>query len=262
MIKILNEGRGLSFHDWIDVYLQVPEECVIGNYEKDLGWANEPECNLVKPYESYWMRWLQSYRGKLTHTSVNWHREVEPPKIPQVIKEARGIGAWWNPKYIIICDSVSSTSRLGQKCKWGGKPEEVEYGHPYWNDIPRFRRLRPFMENKRQLKFFFQLFSSCPSITPENSYITSFQKLWTPSERHSRDLIHSELTSLLVDNSSSKIICLGNEVYGKVIKSFTGQFYNKDILSLDWPQFYSTWHGHGWRSYREKFCRLICGERG
>ena len=248
MIKIVNEGRGLSFHDWIDVYLQVPEECVIGRYEKDLGWRNEPQTNLIPPYESYWMQWLQSYRGKWSNTQEPGVSGIETQKIPEVVKDGRGIGAWWNPRFIIICDSVSSTSRLGQKCKWGGKPEEVEYGHPYWNDIPRFRRLRPFMENKRQLKFFFQLFSSCPSVTPENSYITAYNKLWCPSEKHSLDLFNCEVLPLL--RPDTKIIILASEK----------EIGIKGMLNLEWPQFYSTWHGHGWRSYREKFCRMICGK--
>lgn len=254
MITIVNEGRGLTFHDWIDVYLKIPSDCIIGDFQKDLGYSvQDPGVFGIKVvnHESFWMGWLQTYRGKIEESVVIGNPpRIKSKEIPQVIKDARGIGAWWNPQYIIICDSVSSTSRLGERAAYGLKgqvEQELEYGHPYWNDVPRFARLRPFMESKRQLKFFYNLFSSCPKITHENSYVTSFNKHWATSKSHSTDLFYSEMNTL-VKNYNSKVITLGTfDLYS-----------NFDHWVLENPTFYGTWHGHGWRNYREKFCRLIC----
>ena len=52
MIKILNEGRGLTFIDWIDVYLTVPDDCEIGNYYLDG----------LLDYEEHWLSYLELFR--------------------------------------------------------------------------------------------------------------------------------------------------------------------------------------------------------
>lgn len=247
MIKILNEPRGLSFHDWIDVYLSLPNEVIIGNHEKDLGETTE--------HESYWLKWLMTTKGEV---SLNWKtsievtsgwKEIETKEIPQVVKEGRGIGAWWNPEYIIVTENISATTKLGKvNNAWAN--EEESWGHPYWDSLPRYKRLRPFMENARQLKFFFHLFSSCPSISPSNSYITSFKKPWRQSRSHSFDLFSSEMSSL--NDTVKTVILLGLDISVKFK-------HCEKRIELLWPEFYGTWHGVGWKRYREKFCQLICG---
>ena len=114
-----------------------------------------------------------------------------------------------------------------------------------WRDLPAYKRLRPFLQNKKSMKFFYQLSLSCGKIHPENTYLTSYHKPWAIDAIQERDIFYSEMHEV-IRNGNQKIMTLGFDIP------------NLKYEKLDNPVFYSEWRGHDWQRYRDKFCRIIC----
>ena len=113
---------------------------------------------------------------------VKWLTKLN--KAPQIIKDARGIGAWDNPEVVIVVPEIQSHIK-------------TEYGHAYWWELGSYRRLRPLMESRKSLRFLSVLFTFVKRPNPwEWCYITPFKKSWAQDVHTSNDIFRSEIASL------------------------------------------------------------------
>lgn len=237
MIRIANHGCGLTFEDWIDALLQVPEGSEVGN----------PFLDIDDQHKEYWLRYLIAYRQQ--------PKDMGP--ITHVIKESRGIGAWYNPEYVVVTEKLAIPMRLG------GKDHGSAQGHPYWDVLPRYQRLRPFMESKKALKFFFLL----PGLSPHNTWVTVREKVWTPSWRHSFDLFLSELKELDRENKVKKIILLGDSFGLEGMCPATAEIgvippirnTVSKVINVAYPTFCTTTHTWEWEEFRARFALALKG---
>lgn len=155
MIHYVDKPTGLDFHNWIDVFLDCQDGDVFGNYTLD---------NL-RFYETSYLHWLDSWN-------------IQEP--PEVIKEAKGIGAWWRPETVIIVPKIFTPGSFAK----GNNP----WGNMYWWYHRKYRRLRPYNEcHLRLLKLYRK------RLDPGKTYITPQEKTWMSSELKSKKLFHEEM---------------------------------------------------------------------
>ena len=155
-------------------------------------------------------------------------------------QDYKGIGNLNNPEYVLVVEKIQIPNR------WVKGIRE----HPYW-ELPYYSRLRPFMETKKSLKFFYNLLRQVKLFTPQNSWITTYDKIWL-SKRDSADLWKQELESLN-KQKIKRTILLGE--FFPIPEGLDWISFNLAILK--WPSFHTTTHNLEWSDFRYKFWKLI-----
>lgn len=203
MLVVEDYGTGLNFHEWIEALLNVPDESTIGDFSKDL----------ESKYEKNWLEYLISWRLQ---------------KVPQEIKEAKGLGSWHNPKIVIVTDKIHSRTKLPR-------------GHRYWA-LPSYNNLRPFMENKKALKFFGRL-TQIEQLNSGQTYITTFSKNWLlPKE--AEDCLEEEMEIILP--KAKLILYLDHHFESWLCKRGDLKILVKELKT---PVFYTHSHNEEWENF-------------
>lgn len=234
-IKICNRGRGLSFHDWIDAFLrmniaELRKTNILGNWKEDL-----------EENESYWFDYFATTYGLDTDQD---YPVFSPP--PDIVRSARGLGSWRNAEIVTITPTIET----------GMRPPN--HGSDYWVSLPVYIRAFPFSSSAKSLLSFRRLLSSCPEISNTNTYVTAYKKLWTPDTIVSDNLFFDEMDFILSHRKTKTIVVLNNEnLTKKILDAYEAE--QVSIYNLAAPRFFTSWHGHGYRDYYARFCRLVCG---
>lgn len=178
--------------------------------------------------------------GKLTEVDIltaeqenyiYWLQRIK--ESPQIVKDGRGIGQWDKPQVVIVVPEIQSHIK-------------IEYGHTWWYELPAYRRLRPFMENKKSLRFLSRIFQEVKKQNPwEWCYITPYKKSWAIDQYTSNDLFYSEINTV----KPKFALCLGFNEYDFTV--------NCEKRILTWPTFYSKYHHAEWTNWKYKFAEII-----
>ena len=235
---------GWRFVDWVDCLLNSEDQTVIPDYDTDIRGRHWKDGG-IEDQQVFWLHYLAAYRQCFhdihTHT-------IGPTIIPECITRIRGIGAWHNPKYVIACSDLNSGTLMNTN--WS-----------YWEHLPQYKRLRPFMTTKKELNFFYRLFGRNAVSVPSQTWITSVTKNWVPEPlRH--ELLFKELLFLNDHPDDVQIIvCLGQEVFDIVSKMMmTINPLYKKVKLLPHPTFYGSNHGWEWEQYRRQFALFLEGK--
>ena len=165
MLYLKPTNTGLSFNEWQDAIHDVPDCTVIKSpFEDNLSITDTEYLRLELWYRKYAYVGLEGFEYCGT---AGWL--PEKTELPYPLKGKRGTGDWQNPEVIIIIEKIESHLRTDNV--------------PLWNDIPRYRRLRPCSGNKldrAKLIGLLQCRSDRFSRQDEKSiikaYVTSWQK--------------------------------------------------------------------------------------
>lgn len=219
MITINYLTTGLTFNDWINVLLTCEEGAFLGHWSQDL--ISDYSYKEYQ-YRCFWLEYLAATRMG--------------PIVPIEIVEARGIGAWYLPEIIIIKEKLIMP--------FNAVPDLRD--NPRWL-LPNYKRLRPFNETVKSLKFFHN--TLCPSnATRFRTYITTIDKIWTRIS-HARALFSEEMK--IVAPNAKIIVLLGHEVYLQWITYENLSSYPIKVIPHPDPYDYN--HSE----YRQIFCEAV-----
>ena len=219
MITLNNVATGLTFNDWVNVLLTCEEGVELGHWDNDLvGDYGRKEYEM----RCFWLEYLAATR--------------KGPEVPIEIREGRGIGTWYAPEIVIIKERLLIPFRCVDDLR----------NNPRW-ELPNYKRLRPFNETLKALKFFYN--TLIPSqATRLRTYITTIDKVWLDIPT-ARALFAEELKLLLP--SVQKIVLLGNETYMQWITY--NPFKDIPVIILPHPGPYDYNHS----VYRQAFCEAV-----
>lgn len=241
---------GLKFKDYCDALITSPDQSTITDWHKDIKgkyWEDDDKC----VQECFWLDYLAQYRQCMKDydpvfgSSVPNVYSPPPTDIPEPIKNSRGIGNWNNPKYIIVSESVSSTSQMTDR--WD-----------YWEHLPRYRRIRPFNSNAKELYFFYRLLGGNAVSVPQQTWITCAGKNWLPPGVRGSTL-WKEFNYLLSLNVTKIIVCLGMGACDLLCSTLSDPG-DKRIQILQNPTFYGKSHSWEWQQYRKQFVDFLEGK--